>query len=77
MLHHPAKSMIWIKSDNGRENRQNEVYQCIFFIHTIRTTRKLCWIYAGEMSILFRIRRAAILFRSLSKTVVVDDEGLQ
>lgn len=31
----------------------------------------------GEMGILFRIRRAAILFRSLSNTVVVEDEGLQ
>jgi hypothetical protein len=31
----------------------------------------------GEMGILFRIRRAAILFRSLSDTVVVDDEGVQ
>jgi len=27
------------------------------------------------MGILFRIRRAAILFRSLSDTVVVEDEG--
>jgi len=31
----------------------------------------------GEMGILFRIRRAAILFRSLSDTVVIDDEGVQ